>query len=358
MKNILIISGEFPPSLGGAGVNAKSLVDTFIEEGHKVILLTKNHYTNDNEQLSCISVGSRRKIWILRFIVELLRLDLNVFDKIILNDPFSQYIFSLIANSRYFERCYLYVHGVERRLECTSFLDKLFFFEKMTRRVYTSCHSIAFVSKYIKETTVNYYGMAPENKSFIVSPLTHNIYSNTPINKDTIGRQLNLLSVSRVTIGKGYSDMYNIFKSLVKYKCVHWNIVGDGPYLDELKAKVINDGLTSRVSFLGAINNENTLQGLYANADVFWQMSLLEESYGLVYVEAALSGCKVIAYNRCGPKNIINKNNGFLVNDIDEVEPILSSIVSYDRNLVAESTKEFSYDAVRIKILKFYGLRA
>ncbi len=74
-------------------------------------------------------------------------------------------------------------------------------------------------------------------------------------------------------------------------------IIGDGPQLEELKAKYKD------VHFLGAKFGED-LAAAYASADVFVFPSLTD-TFGLVVLEAMASGTPVAAYDATGPRDVI-----------------------------------------------------
>lgn len=85
------------------------------------------------------------------------------------------------------------------------------------------------------------------------------------------------------------------------------SIVGDGPYLQELKAKYHN------VEFLGYQFGE-ALAKIYANHDVFAFPSRTD-TFGIVMIEAMCNGLPVAGYDVTGPKDVIEHNMTGILHD-------------------------------------------
>lgn len=88
-------------------------------------------------------------------------------------------------------------------------------------------------------------------------------------------------------------------------------IIGEGPQLDELKAKY------PEAHFLGAKFGDD-LAAHFASADVFVFPSLTD-TFGLVILEAMASGTPVAAFDAPGPRDIIpNSDAGIIKEDLRE----------------------------------------
>lgn len=102
-----------------------------------------------------------------------------------------------------------------------------------------------------------------------------------------------LLFVGRLHPGKGVEHLINAFATIEKELPHNLVIIGDGPDRDTLENQVTEHGLENRVTFLGEVEN-NTLPGLYANADVFVLPSL-SEGMPRTVLEALACGTPVVA---------------------------------------------------------------
>lgn len=117
-----------------------------------------------------------------------------------------------------------------------------------------------------------------------------------------------ILCVSRVSKEKGLDD----FCQLTVPEGYTKILVGDGPYLSELKKKY----LAENIHFVGK-KTGTTLSEYYANASVFVFPSKTD-TFGLTQLESISSGTPVIAYRGSVSDEIINNGiSGLLVDTID-----------------------------------------
>lgn len=143
-----------------------------------------------------------------------------------------------------------------------------------------------------------------------------------------------ILCVSRVSKEKGLDDFCKIPVPDGYLKI----LVGDGPYLKELKEKYRSEA----VSFVGKKKGEE-LSEYYANADVFIFPSKTD-TFGLTQLEAMASGTPVLAYKGTVSEEIIeNGKSGILVDnfDIDAINYALSM----SRDSVELFSKDFSWES-------------
>lgn len=133
------------------------------------------------------------------------------------------------------------------------------------------------------------------------------------------------LCVSRVSKEKNLDDFCKLNG--------HCILVGDGPYLSELKEKY------PTVEFVG-FKTGSDLAEYYRAADVFVFPSR-SDTFGVVMIEALACGIPVAAYNVTGPKDIVTSGlNGYLGNDLQES---VNKCLSLDKDLVYQSSKKWSW---------------
>ena len=104
-------------------------------------------------------------------------------------------------------------------------------------------------------------------------------------------------------------------------------LLGDGPELVTVRAKVAELGLTDRVRFLGHSDN---LEEILPEGDVLLLPSL-HESFGLVALEAMASGLVAVATDRGGTDEFITDGlNGYLrdPHDIDGMAQAVRTLVT------------------------------
>ena len=147
--------------------------------------------------------------------------------------------------------------------------------------------------------TVIYNAVAPPNG---LAPLPSPL--GTPVKLVTAGR---LVPMKRVD---------GILEAIANMKDVGLVVIGDGPERKRLKSRASELGLDDRVCFTGAREQSETL-ALMAACDVFVLNSLYE---GLPHValEAMALGIPVVATAVCGtPEAVVDGETGYLVNSQD-----------------------------------------
>lgn len=136
-------------------------------------------------------------------------------------------------------------------------------------------------------------------------------------------------------------------------------IAGDGVERKPLESLVASLNENERVSFYGEYQ-KNEASKLFSNSDAFVLTSEFE-TFGIVYVEALLCGLPCIGTKGQGADDIINSDNGFLVEygDIHELQTymrfIYEHIDSYDKQSIREvAIEQFSEESVARRLLAVY----
>lgn len=119
-------------------------------------------------------------------------------------------------------------------------------------------------------------------------------------------------TVGRLTAEKAQSGLITAVRNLsAKGEDVSVRVVGDGPMRGELERSVVDAGLSDRITFLGGLPEETTLQEI-ASADAFVLPSLIE-GLPVVLMEAMAAGKPVIAATMAGiPEMITHERTGLL----------------------------------------------
>ena len=131
-----------------------------------------------------------------------------------------------------------------------------------------------------------------------------------------------MLYVGRVSKEKNLHLLADAFRDLSREKPdLHLIIVGDGPYLDEMRTAMQGQPCY----FPGYVRGDELAQ-MYASADIFVFPSTTD-TFGNVVLEAQASGLPVIVTDQGGPcENMIHQQTGLVV--IGDVMPALRDAIA------------------------------
>ena len=188
------------------------------------------------------------------------------------------------------------------------------------------------------------------------------ITNNMPIESDNKLSNLknkNIITVGRLEKVKGYDDLIKLFSKLDNKE---WtlSIVGTGSEFDNLNNLIKELNMEDNIKLLGFKNTEE-LNKLYKESSIYI-MTSIEESFGLVLLEAASHGLPLIAYDSAlGAKEII-QDNGILIKNRNDTEMIkeLKKLID-DEKLRKEYqqkslsiSKQYSYDLIKEENINFF----
>ncbi len=325
-KKVLIFSHELPPQGGGAGVVGLQYCNELSKAGFDVTLLTKKEleYPSTLSNVEVIGTHYISKAYLLPYYLKLRCMDLSVYDYIILNDMVSVYVAGFCFSLDELGKSILVLHGSEPEIiyQSPDIYQKIFCLPYYYNRAVEGVRKIIAVSDYMKkkflnETTFNDIDKIEVRYSKLGTTFFPITVSSLPVKK-TEDKDI-ILTVSRIEKGKGFIDMYIVFKKLISLDPKFtWVIVGDGSFKEAFEGMVQTDEMEDNIKFIGKVHR-NDLKGYFESADIFWLLSNYKESFGLVYLEAQSCLCPVIGYNKYGVTEAISDNKtGFLVDKKEE----------------------------------------
>ena len=139
------------------------------------------------------------------------------------------------------------------------------------------------------------------------------------------------LSVGNLIPLKGFDILIKAFhKAFANEKEVYLNIIGDGIERGNLQNTINQYGIGDRVKLVGQkTRSELSLMMKDANAFVLASRS---ETFGVVYIEAMLTGMPVIATQCGGPEEFVNENNGILI-PTDDIDSLVKALTTMRLNI-------------------------
>jgi glycosyltransferase involved in cell wall biosynthesis len=158
---------------------------------------------------------------------------------------------------------------------------------------------------------------------------------------------------------KNHKFLIEVFASNFKDLPVILKIAGDGP----LKYELINLSkrlfIENQIIFLGKLSRISLCKEML-NANCF-VLSSIYETFGVVLIEAMASGLPLIATKSGGPEDIINQNNGILIdqNSSDQLSNAMNYMYlnahTYDpESLRKEAKDRFGHKSFVDKVTKIY----
>lgn len=173
------------------------------------------------------------------------------------------------------------------------------------------------VNVLIAKDAVKYYckKYRVDNNRLIYNPADELLFKKT-VKYNTNSRKI--VSVGRLSYPKNYMCLLDVAKNVLQKNAEwSWDIYGDGEDKKILEDRIVELGLTDRVTLKGNSSNMYSLYDDYA----IMVMTSRYEGFPMVLIEAASRGLPLVSFDiHTGPNEIIvNGVNGYLINKGDVV---------------------------------------
>ena len=173
------------------------------------------------------------------------------------------------------------------------------------------------VNVLIAKDSVKYYcdKFRVDNNRLIYNPADELLFKKT-VKYNTNSRKI--VSVGRLSYPKNYMCLLDVAKNVLQQNAEwSWDIYGDGEDRKILEDRIVELGLTERVTLKGNSSNMYSLYDDYA----IMVMTSRYEGFPMVLIEAASRGLPLVSFDiHTGPNEIIvNGVNGYLINKGDVV---------------------------------------
>lgn len=170
------------------------------------------------------------------------------------------------------------------------------------------------------------------------------------------GRKV-LLTVSRIGRADRYKGHEKVIRALPALRRRHpevlYLIAGEGDDRPDLEALAAGLGLNDAVRFLGHVP-DGDLPGLYRAAHVF-VMPSTGEGFGIVFLEAAACGLRVIAGNRDGSVDALGEGALGTLIDPDDGEALTAALLAALDSLPAEGAEDPRREALARAVEARFG---
>ncbi|MBI5222633.1 MAG: glycosyltransferase family 4 protein [Candidatus Magasanikbacteria bacterium] len=331
---LLIAADIFPPESGGPATYCVTLANELTKRGDEVKIVSLNS-SSDASHVSCnmYHVTKRNKLLKYLLYIYLLWKHGKNIDVIYAMGPVNAGLPALIAAKLRRKKFVVKVVGdyaweiasQKYKVESIKPIDefqkhggcglKISVLRFVERFVVRKADQVIVPSKYLKGI-VEGWGAKKDNVELICNEVE--FISADPIKHD--GEKW-LVSVGRLVPWKGMDTLIEVISDISEqFPESGWKlkIVGDGPEMNNLKKKVIDNNLTDIVQLTGNLSKEKTLAYM-ASADVFILNSAYE-GFSHVLIEAHNQGVPVLASRVGGNLEVVAYPALFEYNNKKEIE--------------------------------------
>lgn len=188
------------------------------------------------------------------------------------------------------------------------------------------------------------------NKPYKILPniLDKNFIQNADIKQEmNSDQEFIFLNIASLDLNKNHALLLESFAEISKrYKNIKLKIVGVGPQIGNLENKKFKLGLKN-VEFLGELNRDEVINEI--NQSNCLVLSSKIETFGVVLIEAMSLGRPVISTKCGGPNDIVNEQNGILIepNNIQELADAMSNMIN--------NYSQYNFNAISKNCIENYG---
>ena len=333
-KKILLVTGIYPPDIGGPAQFTFSFANWLKKKGYAVTIITLTNNENIKKKGNFFYI-SRKKFYVFR-LLETIRLILRLkkkFDVVLASGlHFECSLASFFIRKNFFFRVAgdkAWEYSIEKKITKINFDDYQvsnnikFYFYKSIRNFYLKrCHAIIVPSKYLLNVVRQW-------------KLKKNIYhiNNASLisknKKNIVIRKKIILTVSRLVSWKNIDKSILLIKNLPNY---YYYIIGNGPLYGKLKALIIKEGLGKKVFLLGK-KNHKIISKYLSQSSAFLLLSSYEGMSHVILDAMQLKVPLLISDILPNRELVINRKNGLLL-DINNAKQMQKQIDYFLNNKV------------------------
>ena len=231
------------------------------------------------------------------------------------------------------------------------------------KRTFAAADIVGVISPY-EQSLIEKAGFAVKRFELLPPGIDHTLYQKTYDNifqaRGITGTIL--LSVCRISAGKGLESIINVFPHIIKeHPDAQWVIIGeDFGAKAALKKQAATLGISKHIHWFGKVRDEEKIAA-FQHATMFLHPSWYE-AFGIVLAEASASRLPIIARDIAAiPYVVPHQKTGLLFKTDQELQTAISTLLKNSalRTTLGEAGKEyiknnFSWDKTINRLLALY----
>lgn len=325
-----ILHLEYAGNIGGIeklckdiGMNSKEDKHFFIfvHEGGVIYEQMKENHLD----VSCLYFENKDIVKLYKFIKKFTYE--NKIDDIIVHHPSPLIWLSvfLYLNFSHNSNVVIYVHNVYNEIVKHSIFRK-----KIYDYLLRKSDGIIAISEFVKNTILEQVDISELKVNVIYNGVKCPDYTEWTFRK--YNNPLKIIYIGRLIEKKGVQVLLNSVSYLKNKENYEIQIIGDGPYKDELENITKELQITDYVTFYG---NQINVGDWLCKADIFVHPAIWQEGFGIAIVEALSYGKICVASNRGAiPEIITNGDNGILFESENAIS--LADKIMYASNMMSD----------------------
>lgn len=365
VKNIkiLILTGIFPPDIGGPATYVHNLSIDLQKKGHEVFIITygktKTNYSNVHVVSRSLPFPIRLFMYTLHAIIKGMKYDViyaqgpissgipALITKKILKKPFAiKIVGDFIWETAIAKK--LINHSIDE-FQNKKYSFKIELLRKIQSFVVKNADIVIVPSNYLKKI-VNGWRVPDDKIKVIYNAIDRKKY-NIPSKekaREILGLNgLIILTIGRLVPWKGIDKLIEVHTKIKKeFENLKLIIIGDGPEMDKLKKLARSSG--NNIIFTGRIDHSEI--PIYLSACDIFVLNTKYEGMSHVLLEAMMIGIPIITTNAGGNSEIIKDGKNGLLFFPDNKEQLKEAIIKLLNN--NELSDKFAMNS-KIKIKKY-----
>ncbi len=310
---------------GGVQTYVRGLYDSLVRRGHSVTILTSSALSEQDRDRRIISLGESID----------LPLKFSISIPIMLTSPFRV---DKILDQEQFDIIHISGHGgmlswwvtvkTDRPVVASFFSYHSSVVHRALLRIvkpFTLLINSQLAARIAISRAARQYSriLYPGDYRLIPAAVDRERYYPEPISADD-DNPVKILFVGRLDPRKG---VLHLIRAVRKLSVSHWQLVvaGDGPQRAQAERMIEEEGLDDKVTFVGRVPDDE-LPDYYRAADIYCSPAIMEESFGIVLIEAMASGLPVVAYGNRGYREVLGQDMEESIVEVGNINMLSSKL--------------------------------